>query len=181
MEMSSIDRRWFLILFLSSFSVFWTIASFRHYNFQSQAFDLGIFVQALSLISSGLEPFSSLLGRHILGDHSSFLLYPLSLLFFFNSYSVYLLLGVQSLVLILPILPIYLICKELGHSLENTKIICLLSIFIPTMFHTNLFDFHLDSFVVVAILFAFYFFLVKRPFFLYLPYSLFCHVKRFSL
>ncbi|MCY7285757.1 MAG: DUF2079 domain-containing protein, partial [Cyanobacteria bacterium CAN_BIN43] len=52
-----------LILFLCS--------SFRHFAYQSTAWDLGIFDQAVYLISQGKPPVSSLMGFHILGDHAA--------------------------------------------------------------------------------------------------------------
>jgi uncharacterized membrane protein len=62
-----------LVLFICSFA--------RHLMFQSASADLGIFDQAVYLISQGLEPFSSLMGFHILGDHAAWMWYPLALLY----------------------------------------------------------------------------------------------------
>lgn len=44
-------------------------SSLRHQLFHSAAWDLGIFDQAVYLISQGQSPISSFLGFHILGDH----------------------------------------------------------------------------------------------------------------
>jgi len=48
----------------------------RHYWFQTHGWDLGIFDQAIYLISRGWPAESSLLGFHILGDHGALVLYP---------------------------------------------------------------------------------------------------------
>ena len=65
------------LFFLST--LFLTIASsLRHYWFHSSSWDLGIFEQAIYLISKGNEPISSLLGFHILSDHGALVLYPLA-------------------------------------------------------------------------------------------------------
>lgn len=54
-----------VILLLSS--------SLRHELFQSTAFDLGIFDQAIYLISQGQSPITTIQGFHILGDHAAFI------------------------------------------------------------------------------------------------------------
>ncbi len=61
--------------------VLFGFSSVRHGLFRSGAWDLGIFDQAIYLISQGQTPTSSFLNVHILGDHASLILYPLSLLY----------------------------------------------------------------------------------------------------
>ena len=61
--------------------VLFACSSFRHSLFQSTAFDLGIFDNAIYLISQGQEPIVSFRGLHILGDHAAWMLYPLALLY----------------------------------------------------------------------------------------------------
>ena len=56
-------------------------SSLRHWLYQSNAWDLGIFDQAIYLISIGQKPIVSLLGFHILGDHATVFFYPLALLY----------------------------------------------------------------------------------------------------
>ena len=56
-------------------TLFLTLASsLRHFWFHSSSWDLGIFEQAIYLISKGIEPISSLLGFHILSDHGALVL-----------------------------------------------------------------------------------------------------------
>ena len=61
--------------------VLFVCSSLRHALFQSTAFDLGIFDNAIYLISQGQEPIVSFRGLHILGDHAAWILYPLGLLY----------------------------------------------------------------------------------------------------
>lgn len=75
--------------------IFFACSSLRHELFQSSAWDLGIFDQAIYLISQGQSPVSSLLGFHILGDHAAIVLYPLALLYKIYP-SVYWLFAVQA-------------------------------------------------------------------------------------
>lgn len=59
-----------LVLFICS--------SMRHALLQSNAIDLGIFDQVVSLISQGRTPISSFLNFHILGDHATLIFDPLA-------------------------------------------------------------------------------------------------------
>ena len=65
----------------SAAAIFFLCSSLRHALFQSTAFDLGIFDQAIYLISQNQTPFSSLMGIHILGDHAAVIYYPLAWLY----------------------------------------------------------------------------------------------------
>ena len=71
-----------ITIFCSTF-IFFIFSSLRHILFQSTAWDLAIFDQAVYLISQGKIPNSSFLNIHILGDHASLILYPLSLFYVF--------------------------------------------------------------------------------------------------
>jgi dolichol-phosphate mannosyltransferase len=56
-------------------------AAYRHQHYGSNGFDLGIYDQALWLIRQGEAPYVTVRGLHILGDHFTPILYPLSLLY----------------------------------------------------------------------------------------------------
>jgi len=92
-----------LILFASS--------SLRHLLFQSTAWDLGIFDQAVYLISQGQKPISSFLGFHILGDHGALVFYPLAVLYKIYP-SVYWLFAVQAVALAIGALPIWHLARQ---------------------------------------------------------------------
>lgn len=53
----------------------------RHERFHTAAFDLGIYVQALWQIAHGHDPYNTVRGIHILGDHFTPVLYPLALVY----------------------------------------------------------------------------------------------------
>ncbi len=61
--------------------VLFAYSSLRHMLFHSTAWDLGIFDQAVYLISQGQPAFSSLMRFHVLADHAALILYPLSILY----------------------------------------------------------------------------------------------------
>ncbi|HEY9611226.1 MAG TPA: DUF2079 domain-containing protein [Allocoleopsis sp.] len=94
-----------LVLFLCS--------SVRHALFQSTGWDLGIFDQAIYLISQGQPPISSLIKVHILGDHAAWVFYPLALLYKIYP-DVHWLFAVQALALALGALPTYYLARLAG-------------------------------------------------------------------
>lgn len=160
-EQRTLLPRWLWIIICTAFFVFWGCSAFRHFNFCSEAFDLGIFSQAAWLISEGEIPFSSLLHKHILGDHGAYVLYVIGFIYYIFP-TAYTLLAIQALVLALTAWPTYLIAKTLQISEPQVKTLCILSILHPTLFNSNLFDFHPDAIVVPGILFGFYFAITKQ-------------------
>ena len=49
----------------------------HHDGYGTQAFDFGIYDQGLWLMSRFKRPFVTIMGRHLFGDHTSFILLPL--------------------------------------------------------------------------------------------------------
>ncbi len=115
----------------------------RHALFQSTAWDLGIFDQAVYLISRGLPPLSSYLGNHILADHAAFIFYGLALFYKLHP-SVYWLLLMQALCLSSVLFPLYRLAQEIGVTDHQAQTICWLYGLYPLIFNVNLFDFHPD-------------------------------------
>ena len=128
-------------LFISN-TLFLTLASsLRHFWFNSSSWDLGIFEQAIFLISKGQEPFSSLLGFHILGDHGALILYPLAL--FYKIFpSTYFLFFLQSSALSLSIYPLNRLSKSNNISKKNLYASYAAFLLYPIIFNVNIFDFH---------------------------------------
>ncbi len=134
-----------LILFASS--------SLRHILFQSNAWDLGIFDQAVYLISQGQKPISSFLGFHILGDHGALVFYLLAVLYKIYL-GVYWLFAVQAVALALGALPIWHLARQAG--LKDNLAVAIASAYLlyPLVFNINLFDFHSDVIAIPALLTA---------------------------
>ncbi|MEA5511502.1 DUF2079 domain-containing protein [Crocosphaera sp. UHCC 0190] len=125
----------------------------KHILFQSTAWDLAIFDQAIYLISQNQPPISSFLNIHILGDHAALIFYPLSL--FYKLYpSVYWLLFIQALSLSLGALPIWYLAKHQGLNKYQSLTLSLVYLLYPLLFNINLFDFHPDVIAIPAILWA---------------------------
>ena len=81
-----------------SAATFFLCSSLRHALFQSASFDLGIFDQAVYLISQNLSPISTFIGFHILGDHAAVIFYPIAILYKIYP-DVHWLFAIQALVL----------------------------------------------------------------------------------
>lgn len=126
----------FFILFISSIT--------RHLLFHSGAYDLGIFDNAVYLISQREYPYITFRGLHIMGDHAAFIFYPIALLYSLYP-SVYWLFFIQSLSLSLAVLPIRKLCEIFGIKAEKAKTICLVYLLYPVIFNVNLFDFHPET------------------------------------
>ncbi|MBW4647956.1 MAG: DUF2079 domain-containing protein [Kastovskya adunca ATA6-11-RM4] len=134
-----------LILFAAS--------SLRHALIQSNAWDLGIFDQAVYLISQGQTPFSSFLGFHIIGDHAAWLFYPLALLYKISP-NVHWLLGVQAIALAGGAIPTWYLARLGGLEPEQSVAVVATYLLFPVVFNTNLFDFHPEVFALPALLTA---------------------------
>lgn len=135
---------------ISAFILF-ASSSLRHALFQSTAFDLGIFDQAIYLISQGKVPISSFLKFHILGDHAAFILYPLALPYKIYP-SVYWLFAVQSAALSLGALPTWYLAIQAGLKESQAIAVATAYLLYPVLYNANLFDFHPDSIAVPALL-----------------------------
>ncbi|MHC5937416.1 DUF2079 domain-containing protein [Nostoc sp.] len=128
-------------------------SSLRHELFQSNAFDLGIFDQAVYLISQGQPPISSFKGFHILGDYAAWIFYPLALLYKIYP-SVYWLFGVQAAALALGALPTWHLARKAGLKENQAIAIAFVYLLYPLVFNANLFDFHPEVIAVPLLLTA---------------------------
>ncbi len=140
-------------IMLASALILFGCSSLRHALFQSNGFDLGLFDQAIYLISKGQQPIVSLAGFHFLGDHAAFILYPLAL--FYKIYpDVHWLFAVQAIALSLGTLPTFYLARYAG--LKEFQSIALASSYIlyPLIFNVNLFDFHPEVIALPALLSA---------------------------
>ena len=135
---------------VSAFILF-ACSSLRHELFQSNAYDLGIFDQAIYLISQGQSPISSFLGFHILGDHAAWIFYLLAL--FYKIYpSVYWLFAVQAAVLALGALPTWHLARHAGLTVQQSIAVAAVYLLYPLVYNINLFDFHPEVIAVPALL-----------------------------
>jgi uncharacterized membrane protein len=127
------------ILFISS--------SVRHWLYQSHAFDLGWFDQAIYLISTGQNPIVSFGGFHILGDHAAIIYYPIALLYKIYP-DVHWLFAIQALALAGAGFPIYYLSLQAGLNRHQSTTIVFAYLLYPLVFNKSLFDFHSEVIAV---------------------------------
>lgn len=126
-----------------------------HDSFFTQAFDLGIFDQALWLVSHGETPFVTVRGLHRFGDHVEFLLYPLAPLYWAWD-DVRALLLAQTAALALGAVALFLLARRrLGHG--PALAFALAWLLNPAVLNLNLDSVHAEAFGATALLLAFYF------------------------
>lgn len=124
----------------------------RHALFWSGAFDLGIFDQAVYLISRGLPPVSSFMGFPILGDHAALVLYLIAPLYWVHAGPATLF-ALQAVALASGAYPVHrLAIRHLDERAANTFV--LLYLLSPIVFNANAFDFHPDTLALPGLLWA---------------------------
>jgi uncharacterized membrane protein len=145
--------RYFALIIWGSILILLAASSLRHELFKSTAFDLGIFDQAVYLISQGKEPITTIQGFHILGDHAAWIFYPLALLYKIYP-SVYWLFVVQAIALGIAALPIWYLSLQAGLKTSQAIAVMIAYLLYPLVFNANLFDFHPEVIAVPLLLCA---------------------------
>ncbi|MDP2684221.1 MAG: DUF2079 domain-containing protein [bacterium] len=155
----------FLIVSISIYLiVVGTVSVLRHYQFQTQAWDMGIFEQTMwntangRVMQNSLEEVSNHLGVHM--SPFLFLLIP----FYIFWQSPYFLIIIQTMAIAFGAIPLYFFAKEKLPNSGLTKAIIVSYLLHPSLLGVNLFDFHAVSFFIPLVLSAFYFFEKKRYF-----------------
>ena len=138
---------------------YWTFRN--HDGFGTYAFDFGIYDQGLWLLSRFKRPFITIMGRHLFGDHTSFILLFLVPIYWVLP-SAKVLLLVQSAVLGLGAVPTFLIAREKLRHEVLAAAMAVVYLLHPHIGWTNLEQFHPDVFEVPLLLFALWFMLRGR-------------------
>lgn len=132
----------------------WTVRN--HYAFGTAGFDLGIFDQGVWLLSRFKEPFVTVMGTHLFGDHTSFILMLLVPVYWIWP-SAYVLLVAQCLALGLAAIPVFLLGRWVLRDERLALCVAVAYLLQPAVAYINLEQFHPDSFEVPLALLALYF------------------------
>lgn len=147
-----------VLLYIAAFS-YLTVR--LHNNFQTFGFDLGIFDQGIWLLSRLKDPFITVRGLHLFGDHLSFMLVLLAPLYKIWA-DVRLLLVLQTIALALGAVPVYLLAKDrLRHGVLALALAASYLLY-PALQWLNRDHFHPETIATPALLFAFYFVMRRR-------------------
>lgn len=145
-----------------------TVAVLRHYQFQTQAWDMGIFEQTMwntvngRVMQNSLEEVPNHLGVHM--SPFLFLLLP----FYIVWQSPYFLIIIQTLALGFGAFPLYFFTKTKLNSNLLAKAVTLSYLLHPSIHSINLFDFHPIAFFVPFVFSAFYFMERKNYFWVWI-------------
>ncbi len=138
----------------AAFYGIWSILKYRAYL--APGFDIGIYDQALWLMSRFKEPFVTVLGLNIFGDHSTWILVLLVPLYWIAP-DPQTLLVVQTLALTVGAVPVFLLGRMVLRNRWLALIPAAAYLLTPALGWLNLENFHPDSLEVPLLLFALYF------------------------
>lgn len=138
---------WPLIAVMAAWTWHFTRTSLSiHHGFGTSAYDLGLYVQGVWLLSRFQTPFVTLMGRHLFGDHTSFIL-VLLVPFYWIAPSADTLLTIQSAVIAAGAIPIFLYARSRLESSAAGFLFGTIYLAHPAVGWTNLENFHPDSFL----------------------------------
>ena len=150
----TLKKVYFIAILLSIF--YYLLSLSRHYLFQSNAYDLGLFDQWIWLLSQGFSAYSSMCGLHIFADHGAWILVFPALLYKILP-RIDILLISQAIALNFTSIPLWMLSKYSGLSDRKAFLICILWFLQPVVFNVNLFDFHPEVLVMPLIAFSYLF------------------------
>ncbi len=141
---------------------FITLSMRMYYGYNYPPFDLSIFNQGLWLLAHGHSPFVTVMGRNLFGDHTSFILLPLVVIYrlFPEPQGILIL---QTLALASAAIPIYLIALKRLSSIWQSSALAAAFLLNPILQQGNLDQFHPEAFQVLIISWAIYAALEWRP------------------
>lgn len=143
-EKSRAVPRQFLILSVAVWLSWWALASLRHALLRSNAFDLGIYDQVAWQIAQGFEPRSTLLGLSHMGNHGAWAFLPMGILYRIHP-TVQWLFMLQSFSLTVTAIPLWRLAALRGLPKRLCWFVAAAWWLQPTVFHTNLYDFHPET------------------------------------
>ncbi len=156
------EKQILIAAILGYFIVFGVLTSLRHYNFETQAWDLAAFVQTMWNTTQGRVMFNNLeqVSNH-LGLHMSPWLFALV-----PGYAVfptpYFLLIAQTAALALGAWPLYLLARRVIGKKSWSLLLAAAYLLYPSLHWSNFYDFHEITFFIPLFLAAFYFAEIKR-------------------
>lgn len=126
-----------------------------HRGLGTFAYDVGLYDQGVWLLSRGHSPFVTLMGRHLLGDHASLILFLLVPLYWIVPGTATLLV-VQAIVIAAGAIPLYLFARRVLKSPVMGFCAAFLWLANPAVNGTGMENFHPDSFLGLFLPLAIY-------------------------
>ncbi len=132
-----------------------------HHGLGTSSYDFGLYDQGLWLMSRFHAPFVTLMGRNLMGDHTSFILVAL-VPFYWLWPAAGTLLFAQSLAIGLGAVPVFLYARQRLQAEWMALVLATVYLLHPAVGWTNLENFHPDSFIGVLVAFAIWAALTRR-------------------
>ena len=132
-----------------------------HHGLGTSSYDFGLYDQGVWLMSRFHAPFVTLMGRNLMGDHTSFILVLLVPLYWVFPAAGTLLFS-QSLALGLGAVPVFLYARKRLASEWMAFVLATAYLLHPAVGWTNVENFHPDSFLGVLVGFAIWAALTRR-------------------
>jgi uncharacterized membrane protein len=147
---------WALIALVAAYTAYFTTFTLDvHHGLGTSAYDFGLYDQGVWLMSRFDAPFVTLMGRNLLGDHTSFILVVLVPVYWvFPSAGA--LLFFQSFAIALGAVPVYLLGRTLLKREWLAVALAGCYLLHPAVAWTNRENFHPDSFVAPLVGMAIY-------------------------
>lgn len=153
---------WAVLALVAVYTWYFTRTTLEnHHGLGTASYDFGLYDQGVWLLSRFETPFVTLMGRNLLGDHTSFVMLLVAPLYWLFP-AAGTLLFVQSLVIGAGAIPVYLVAR---HRLGGEVLGVLAGatyLLHPAVAWTNMEGFHPDAFLGVFVGFAIYGALARR-------------------
>ena len=154
--------QWGLVAVVATYTVYMSWKTLAiHRGLGTSAFDLPLYDQGLWLLSRFKEPFVTIMGRNLFGDHTSFILLFLVPFYWFIGGPGFLL-AVQSAAIGAGAIPIFLYARKRLENEGFALILAIVYLLHPAVVYTNMENFHPDAFLGVTVGFAIYAALSER-------------------
>ena len=147
-----------------------------HRGYGTPGYDMGIFDQGIWLLSRFKAPFVTIMGRNLFGDHTSLILLLLVPVYWVYPHASALLI-IQSTLLALGALPVYLLARGRLHNNVMATVLAGAFLLHPALQWGNLEQFHPECFLVPLIGFAIYAAVTWKPWLLIVAVVLCLMVK----
>jgi uncharacterized membrane protein len=148
--------QWALVAAIAGYTSYFTNLTLDvHHGLGTSAYDFGLYDQGVWLMSRFRAPFVTLMGRNLMGDHTSFILVLLVPIYWLFP-SAGALFFTQSLAIALGAVPVFLLGKRLLGNEWMSLLLAVCYLIHPAVAWTNRENFHPDAYIAPLIGMAIY-------------------------
>ena len=176
-ELAAVIPPLILIVLMAAYAIYFSRLTVEmHRGYGMPGFDFGIPDQGVWLLSRFKAPFVTIMGRDLFADHTSFIMLLLVPVYWVYPHAAVLLV-VQSGLLALGAVPVYLLARDRLHSPGLATVLAGAFLLHPALQWGNLEQFHTECFLVPLIGAAIYAAVTWRPWLLLVSVGLCLLVK----